>query len=90
MVGARYAPNVPRAWKSFWAHPMALLGDIGQVEARLDHLEIVLISTQDRCMVCTECITCLEIFLGTLMVLLGDIGQVEAHFGSFGDSTNIK
>jgi hypothetical protein len=24
------------------------------------------------------------------MALLGDIGQVEAHFGSFGDSTNIK
>jgi hypothetical protein len=26
--------NVPWAWKSFWAHPMVLLGDVGQVEAR--------------------------------------------------------
>jgi hypothetical protein len=26
--------NVPRAWKSFQAHPLVLLGDIGQVEAR--------------------------------------------------------
>jgi hypothetical protein len=29
-------PNIPRAWKSFWAHPMELLGDVGQVEARFD------------------------------------------------------
>jgi hypothetical protein len=27
-------PNVPWAWKSFLAHPMVLLGDIGQVEDR--------------------------------------------------------
>jgi hypothetical protein len=26
--------NVPQAWKSFWAHPTVLLGDVGQVEAR--------------------------------------------------------
>jgi hypothetical protein len=31
----------------------------------LDHLEIELISTQYRCMVCTECTTGMEIFLGT-------------------------
>ena len=28
-------------------------------------LEILLISSQDRCMVCTECTTCKEISLGT-------------------------
>ena len=28
-------------------------------------LEIVLISTQDRCTVCTKCTTCMEISLGT-------------------------
>ena len=28
-------------------------------------LEIVLISSQDRCKVCTECTTCMEITLGT-------------------------
>jgi hypothetical protein len=26
-------PNVPRALKSFWAHLMELVGDVGQVEA---------------------------------------------------------
>jgi hypothetical protein len=30
----RFAPDVPRAWKSFWSHPMELLGDVGQMEAR--------------------------------------------------------
>jgi hypothetical protein len=33
-IGVRFAPNVPRAWKSFQGQPMVLLGDIGQVEAR--------------------------------------------------------
>jgi hypothetical protein len=23
-------------WKSFWVHPMVLLGDVGQVEAHFD------------------------------------------------------
>jgi hypothetical protein len=35
-MGARSAPNVQRVWKSFQAHPMVLLGDVGQVEARFD------------------------------------------------------
>ena len=33
-VGARFAPNVPSAQKSFWMHPMILLGDKAQVKAR--------------------------------------------------------
>ena len=33
MVGAQFASNVPQAWKSFWAHPMALQCDVGLVEA---------------------------------------------------------
>jgi hypothetical protein len=44
-------PNVPKAQKSFWMHPMVLLGDDAQVEARL---EIVLILTQDRSTVCAK------------------------------------
>ena len=28
-------PNVPEAQKSFWTHPMELLGDVGHVESRL-------------------------------------------------------
>jgi hypothetical protein len=31
---SRFAPNVPRSWKSFQACLIVLLGDIGQVEAR--------------------------------------------------------
>jgi hypothetical protein len=34
--------------------PMLLLGDEGVVELCSIRLEIVLILTQDRCMVCTE------------------------------------
>jgi hypothetical protein len=33
-MGAWFAPNVQLAQKLFWAHPMELQGDMGQVEAR--------------------------------------------------------
>jgi hypothetical protein len=33
-IGAWFVPNVPWAWKSFWAHPMELLCNVGQMEAR--------------------------------------------------------
>jgi hypothetical protein len=26
-------PSVPWAWKSFWPHPIDLLGDMGKMEA---------------------------------------------------------
>jgi hypothetical protein len=32
-MGARFAPNVPQAQKSFWTHQMVLLGDKAQMEA---------------------------------------------------------
>jgi hypothetical protein len=44
---------------------MVLLGDVGQVELISVCLEIVLISVQDRCTVCAECTTDVEIILGT-------------------------
>jgi hypothetical protein len=50
-------------------------------------LEILLISTQDRCMVCTDVPQAGEIFLAA--PLLGEVGQIEAHFGLFGDSVNL-
>jgi hypothetical protein len=53
------------AWKLIWAHPMVLLGDVGQVEALSVHLEIVLILMQDRCTVCAKHIIGLEIILDT-------------------------
>jgi hypothetical protein len=68
-------------------HPMVLLGDVGQVEARFSPLEIVLILVQDRCIVCTECTMGMEIILGTPD---GTPSQVEAHFGPFGDSVNLS
>jgi hypothetical protein len=54
----------------------------------LVRLEIVLMSAQDRCMVCDERTIGLEIILHP-MVLLGDVGQGKAHFGTFGDSVNV-
>ena len=52
-------------------------------------LEIVLILTQDRCMVCAKHTIGPETILDAPMVLLGDEAQVEAHFGLFGDSANL-
>jgi hypothetical protein len=52
-------------------------------------LEIVLILTQDRCMVCAKCT------IGSVIVLVApdgtpcDEAQVEARFHPFGDRTNL-
>jgi hypothetical protein len=46
--------NIPHAQKLFWMHLMVLLGDEAQVVLDSVHLYIVLILTQDRCMVCFE------------------------------------
>jgi hypothetical protein len=32
-IGAWFALNVPWAWKSFWAYPMELQGNVDQMEA---------------------------------------------------------
>jgi hypothetical protein len=55
----------------------------------LVHLEIGLIFTQDRCMVCTEHIIGSEITLEAPNELLGDVGHVDSHFGLFGDSVSV-
>jgi hypothetical protein len=57
--------NIPSAQKSFWTHLIVLLGDKAQVDASFSSFDIVLILTQDRCMVCAECTTCTEIVLDT-------------------------
>ena len=51
--------------------------------------EIVLISMQDRSMVCAERTIGSEISLVHLMVLVGDVGEVEARFSPFRDSVNL-
>ena len=43
-----------RVRKSFWTHPMVLLGEEAQVEAHFWCLEIVLILTRDGCTVDAE------------------------------------
>ena len=55
----------------------------------LDHLEIVLVSVEDRCMVCAKRTTGSDIVFNAPMVLLGDEAQVEAPFSLFVDSANL-
>ena len=52
-----------------------------------DHLEIVLVSVQDRCTVCTKRTIGSDITFNA--PILGDEAQVEAPFSPFGDSANL-
>jgi hypothetical protein len=52
-------------------------------------LEIVLVSVQDRCSVCTKRTKAQKSFWTHTMVLLGDEALVDAHFDLFGDSANL-
>ena len=52
-------------------------------------LEILLILTQDRCMVCVEHTIGSEIILDAPNGAPGDEAQVEDCFGTFGDSANL-
>ena len=55
-IGSWFVPNVPLAQKSFWTHPMVLLGDEAQVKLDSVWFEIVLILMQDSCTVSAKCI----------------------------------
>ena len=55
----------------------------------LDRLEIVLVSVEDRYMVCAKRTTGSDIVFNAPMLLLGDEAQVEAPFSPFGDSANL-
>jgi hypothetical protein len=50
----------------------------------------VLILTQDRCTVCAEHTTALEIILDTPEELQGDMGHVESSFGPFGHTVLVS
>ena len=52
-------------------------------------LEIVLVSVQDRCMVCAKRTIGSEIIFADPLGLLGDEAQVKARFSPFGDSANL-
>jgi hypothetical protein len=62
-IGARFAPNKPYAQKSFWTHPIILLGDEAQVEACLSQFGVVILM-QERCAVCVKCTNGSKIGLG--------------------------
>ena len=59
-------PNIPLAQKSFWMHPMVLLGEEAQVEARFSLCGDSGNLTQDRCLVCAEHTIGLEIVVDAL------------------------
>jgi hypothetical protein len=59
---------------------MEFLGDVAHVISLLVHSETVLVSEQDRCMVCPKRTIGLEIILHTHNGLLGDDAHVEAHY----------
>ena len=55
----------------------------------LVHLEMVLVSVQDRCMVWAKRTIGSETVLDAPMVLLVDEAQVQARFSLFRDSTSL-
>ena len=55
----------------------------------LVYLEIVLILTQDRCMVFAESTTGSELVLESPDGLLGDVNHVEPRFSPFRDSVSV-
>ena len=55
----------------------------------LVRLEMVLVSVQDRCMVCDKRTIGSGTVLHAPMVLLGDEAQVQARFGQFRDSASL-
>jgi hypothetical protein len=78
-------PNIPQAQKSFWAHPIELLGDVGHVESRFGPFG-------DSVKICAQFAQNVPLALKSLwmhqMVLLGNEARVQARFGPFGHSAN--
>ena len=53
-------------------------------------LETVLVSAQERYMVCAKRTIGSEIILDHPMELQGDVGHVESHFDPFGDGVSVS
>ena len=68
---------------------MQLLGEWVMSNLILIHLEMVLVSVQDRCTVCAKRTIGSEAIFDATMVLLGDKAQVKARFGLFSDSASL-
>ena len=69
---------------------MELLGEWVMSNLVSIHLDTVLVSVQDRCMVCAKHTMAQKSFRMHQMVFLGDEAQVEARVGPFGDSANLN
>ena len=65
---------------------MELLGDVGHVESHFFSVWRLLVSVQDRCMVCARCTIGLQIVLEASDGTTRLRGQVEARFSPFGES----
>jgi hypothetical protein len=57
--------------------------DVGDMVSHFDRLETVLVSVQDRCMVCTKHTIGSKIILDAPDSTPNDVGQVEAQFGRY-------
>jgi hypothetical protein len=68
---------------------MELLGDVSHVESHFFCLETVLVSVQERCMVCAKHTIGLGILLDAPDGTPRCETQVKAHFGPFGDSASL-
>ena len=66
---------------------MELLGTRVMSNHVLIHLQMVLVSLQNRCKVCAKHTIAQKSFWTHQMVLLSDEAQVQARFGLFSDST---
>jgi hypothetical protein len=79
-------PDITQAQKSFWTHPMELLGDVGHVESRFGPFgDSVCVSAGFA----PNVPWAQKSFWTHLMTLLGDEAQVEARFCPFGDRANF-
>jgi hypothetical protein len=72
--------EVPQPQKSFWMHPMVLLGERLKWKLVSIRLEIVLILTQDRCTICVERTTGSKIILDAHDGTARCVGHVESYF----------
>jgi hypothetical protein len=69
---------------------MELQSDVGVEELCSVRLEIVLILTQDRCTVCTECTIGSQIVFDAPDAPVSDMDRVESRFSPFRDSASVS
>ena len=53
------------------------------------HFEMVLVSLQERCMICAKRTMALKSFWTHPMEFLGDVGHVKSCFDPFGDGVSV-